>query len=82
MNEKEFVIWLKGFVEGCKPNYPSTKQWNELVDTLNKVDTSSKKSSIFDKDKKSVFDIASVSVPKGYWQTEASSNPKKELLHD
>jgi hypothetical protein len=82
MNEKEYVIWLKGFVTACNSYLPTPKQWDELVDTLNKVEISSNKSSIFDKEKKNVFDIASVGIPKGYWQTEASSNSKKELLND
>ncbi len=82
MNEKEFVIWLKGFVTACNSYLPTPKQWDELVDTLNKVDTNSIKKGIFDKESKSVFDIGTINVPKNYWQTENSANSKKELLND
>ena len=84
MNEKEFVIWLKGFVTACNSYLPTPKQWDELVDTLNKVDTNSIKKGIFDKESKGVFDIGTIDVPKNYWQTERvlHQTPKKELLND
>jgi hypothetical protein len=84
MNEKEFVIWLKGFVTACNSYLPTPAQWDELVDTLNKVDTNSIKKGIFDKESKGVFDIGTIDVPKNYWQTERvlHQTPKKELLND
>ena len=79
MNEKEFVIWLKGFVTACNSYLPTPAQWDELVDTLNKVDTNSIKKGIFDKESKGVFDIGTIDVPKNYWQTERvlHQTPKK-----
>lgn len=81
MKEREFVTWMKGFVTAIDPNQPTPMQWQELVDTLNKVETSSIKKSIFDSEKKTVFDIGHVKVPKEYWKTEVSTN-NKQLLND
>lgn len=81
MNERDFVIWMNGFVRACHPNLPTHEQWDKLVDTLNNVETSSIKKSIFDSEKKTVFDIGHVKVPKEYWKTEVSTN-NKQLLND
>lgn len=78
MTPDQFTIWLKGFVTACNPHLPTPAQWDELVDTLNKVNTDSKKSSIFDKDIKGVYNIGTVNVPKEHWKTENS----KQLLND
>ncbi len=41
MNSKEYVIWLKGFVEACHEYAPTPKQWDALKDKLAEVtDTS------------------------------------------
>lgn len=37
MNEKEFFIWLDGFVTACNNYQPTPAQWDTLVDTLKKV---------------------------------------------
>jgi hypothetical protein len=37
MTSKEYVIWLKGFVEACHEYAPTPKQWDALRDTLAKV---------------------------------------------
>lgn len=38
MNSKEFVIWLKGFVEGVHEFNVTPKQWDLLKERLAKVD--------------------------------------------
>ena len=78
MNERDFIIWMNGFVRACHPNLPTPEQWDKLVDTLNKVETSSIQKSIFDSEKKTVFDIGHVKVPKNHWTTENT----KQLLND
>ena len=40
MNSKEYVIWLKGFVEACHEYAPTPKQWDALKDKLAEVDDS------------------------------------------
>jgi hypothetical protein len=40
MTSKEFVIWLKGFVEACHEYAPTPKQWDALKDKLAEVDDS------------------------------------------
>jgi hypothetical protein len=37
MNSKEYVIWLKGFVEACHEYAPTPKQWDALKDKLAEV---------------------------------------------
>ncbi len=37
MTSKEFVIWLKGFVEACHEYAPTPKQWDALKDKLAEV---------------------------------------------
>jgi hypothetical protein len=37
MNSKEYVIWLKGFVEACHEYAPTPKQWDTLKDKLAEV---------------------------------------------
>lgn len=37
MNSKEYVIWLKGFVEACHEYTPTPKQWDTLKDKLGEV---------------------------------------------
>ena len=37
MTSKEYVIWLKGFVEACHEYAPTPKQWDALKDTLAEV---------------------------------------------
>ena len=37
MNSKEYVIWLKGFVEACHEYAPTPKQWDALTDKLKEV---------------------------------------------
>ena len=37
MTSKEYVIWLKGFVEACHEYAPTPKQWDALRDTLAEV---------------------------------------------
>lgn len=76
MTSREYVIWLKGFVTACNSYLPTPAQWDELVETLNKVDSTSTKSSIFDEEK-SLF-LGKVNVPKNYWNT----NEDKQLLND
>jgi len=40
MTSKEYVIWLKGFVEACHEYAPTPKQWDVLKDKLAEVDDS------------------------------------------
>ena len=40
MKPKEYIIWLKGFVEACHEYAPSPKQWDALKDKLKEVDYS------------------------------------------
>lgn len=37
MDSKEFVIWMKGFVEACNEYAPTPKQWDTIKDELAKV---------------------------------------------
>jgi hypothetical protein len=37
MTSKEYVIWLKGFVEACHEYAPTPKQWDALKDKLKEV---------------------------------------------
>jgi len=37
MNEREFTIWLQGFVEACHEYAPTPKQWDALKDKLSIV---------------------------------------------
>ena len=37
MTSKEYVIWLKGFVEACHEYAPTPKQWDALTDKLKEV---------------------------------------------
>ena len=37
MTSKEFVIWMKGFVEACNEYAPTPKQWDTIKDELEKV---------------------------------------------
>ncbi len=37
MTSKEYVIWLKGFVEACHEYAPTPKQWDALKDKLVEV---------------------------------------------
>lgn len=37
MTSKEYVIWLKGFVEACNEYAPTPKQWDTMKDELKKV---------------------------------------------
>lgn len=81
MTSKEYIIWLRGFVTACNSYLPTPAQWDELVETLNKVDITAKKNSIFDSEKKNVFDIGAVKLPKNYWTTN-DNNQEKQLLND
>ena len=40
MTSKEYVVWLKGFVEACHEYAPTPKQWDVLKDKLAEVDDS------------------------------------------
>ncbi len=81
MTSKEYIIWLRGFVAACNSYLPTPAQWDELVETLNNVDITAKKSSIFDSEKKNVFDLGTVNLPSNYWNTN-SNNQEKQLLND
>lgn len=37
MNSKEYVIWLKGFVEACNDYAPTPKQWDTMKEELEKI---------------------------------------------
>lgn len=37
MTSKEFVIWMKGFVEACNDFHPTPKQWDDIKYILDKV---------------------------------------------
>jgi len=38
MTPREFVIWLKGFVQASNKYNVTPKQWDDIKDQLNKVD--------------------------------------------
>ena len=38
MTPREFVIWLKGFVQAANNFSATPKQWDDLKDQLNKVE--------------------------------------------
>lgn len=81
MNEKEFVTWMKGFVTACNNYQPTPAQWDELVDTLKTVESNQIKTNVFDSEKKNVFDIATIKIPKNYWNTN-DNKQQKQLLND
>ncbi len=81
MTSREYIIWLRGFVTACNSYLPTPAQWDELIETLNEVDITAKKSSIFDSEKKSIFDLGTVNMPKDYWTTN-NDNKEKQLLND
>ncbi len=41
MTSKEYVIWLKGFVEACHEYAPTPKQWDALKDKLTEINDDS-----------------------------------------
>ena len=41
MTSKEYVIWLRGFVEACHEYAPTPKQWDALKDKLTEVNDDS-----------------------------------------
>lgn len=44
MNEKEFLIWMKGFIKGSHEFNITPKQWEELKETVEKVNQQEKNS--------------------------------------
>ena len=46
MTPNEFIIWLKGFVQAANNFAATPKQWDDLKDQLNKVETNNLPSSI------------------------------------
>jgi hypothetical protein len=37
MTNKEFIIWLKGFVEACNDFTPTPAQWDSIKEELDKI---------------------------------------------
>lgn len=37
MTNKEFVVWMKGFMTACNDFTATPKQWDEIKDNLDKV---------------------------------------------
>lgn len=37
MTNRDFVIWLKGFVAACHEYSPTPKQWDDIKEQLNHV---------------------------------------------
>jgi len=46
MTDKEFVIWLKGFVTACNEYTPTPKQWDIIKEELEKVNIINGKNNI------------------------------------
>jgi len=42
MTSKEYIIWMKGFIEACNEYAPTPKQWDTLKDKLKEVNDSYK----------------------------------------
>ena len=38
MTSKDFIIWLKGFMEACNEYAPTPTQWDRIREELEKVD--------------------------------------------
>lgn len=38
MTSKEFVIWMKGFMEACNDLTATPQQWDKIKEVLDKVD--------------------------------------------
>lgn len=38
MTHKEFVMWMKGFIEACNDLTATPYQWDKIKEVLNKVD--------------------------------------------
>lgn len=43
MTDKEFIIWLKGFITACHEFSPTPKQWDIIKEELEKVNSVSDK---------------------------------------
>ena len=46
MTPREFTIWLKGFMQAANNFNATPKQWDDLKDQLNKVETNNLPSSV------------------------------------
>lgn len=79
MTSREYILWLRGFVTACNSYLPTPAQWDELIETLNKVDIDSTRRSIFDEEK-SLF-LGKINVPIDYWNTN-NNKQEKQLLND
>lgn len=47
MTEKDFVMWIKGFVTACHEYAPTPKQWDQLKEVLGTVGNSTPSSYIY-----------------------------------
>jgi hypothetical protein len=80
MTSKEFVIWLKGFSKAANEYNITPKQWETIVEQLNKVqDEISLQDSV-----RPYIDPTSIPKPIKIWySTDTNSVPKdKTLLND
>jgi hypothetical protein len=62
MQPLDFVLWLKGFIKASNPYNITPKQWDDLCEQINKVDTDHNLQSGI----KYVTDSKNVTLSKGY----------------
>jgi hypothetical protein len=70
MTSKEYIIWLKGFIEACHEYAPTPKQWDALKDKLAEVDDSIPLGGII-----SDHNTFKVHEPYPMWQQPHTINP-------
>jgi hypothetical protein len=86
MTSKEFIVWMKGFVEACNEFAPTPKQWDKIKEVLEEVDDN-KKSSSFNytttvwNDQMGCWHYTNYPEGFGYY-TNSTAEGKKELLND
>jgi len=77
MTSKEFVIWMKGFVEACNDFTATPKQWDSIKEVLSKVtDETTSKFSV------SSSGTTAVRYPQGSTWTYTNGENLKQQLND
>jgi len=81
MTSKEFVVWMKGFMEACNDFTATPKQWDEIKNTLDKINdnkTSSNHTTAVWNDQMGCWHYINYPEGFGYYTNNTSENKKKE----
>ena len=82
MTSKEFVIWMKGFMEACNDLTATPKQWDEIKNTLDKVNDnktpSTNHTTAVWNDKMGAWHYINYPEGFGYYINNTSENKNKE----